>query len=83
MRSHLFQAPPGGGGGGVVFFFFFFFFNRPLQRSFVAVSFEISIDVVITEELRHDVGVVVAYCPVQCGPVAAVLNIHIYPWMVQ
>ena len=58
--------------------------NRILQRSSVVDAiFEISIDVVITEELRHDGGVVVAYCPVQCGGVVAGLNIHIYPWMVQ
>ena len=37
--------------------------NRNLQRSSVAVIFEISIDVVIiTEELRHDGGVVEGYC---------------------
>ena len=57
--------------------------NRHLQRSSVVVAiFEISIDVVITEELRHDGGVVVGCCKVQCGVVAAVLNIQINPLMV-
>jgi hypothetical protein len=42
--------------------------NRILQRSVVELIFEISIDVVIiTEELRHDGGVVEGYCIVQCG----------------
>ena len=51
--------------------------NRPIQRSVVVAIFEINIDVVITEELRHDGGVVVEYCTVQCGAVvAAVLMNH-------
>ena len=56
--------------------------NRHLQRSFVVAIFETSIDLVITQELRYDGGVVVAYCPVQCGEVVAVLNIQINPRMV-
>ena len=43
--------------------------NRTLQRSSVDVIFETSIHLVITQELRHDGGVVVAYCTVQCGAV--------------
>ena len=56
--------------------------NRILQRSFVVVIFETSIDLVITQELRYDGGVVVDYCKVQCGVVVAVLNIQINTRMV-
>ena len=57
--------------------------NRILQRSSVVLIFETSIDLVITQELRYDDGVVVGYCIVQCGVVdAAVLNIQIHTRMV-
>ena len=51
--------------------------NRMLQRCVedALTSFETKIDPIITKELRNDGGVVLGYCPVQCGVVAAALNI--------
>ena len=57
--------------------------NRTLQRSSVEAIFETSIDLVITQELRYDGGVVVGYCPMQCGVVDAALNIQIHSRAVQ
>ena len=43
--------------------------NRKLQWCAVVLSFETSIDAIITEELCDDGGAVVEYCLVQCGVV--------------
>ena len=56
--------------------------NRSLQWCADVVHFETKINPFITQELSQDGGVVLPYCPVQCGGVVAVLNIHIYPLMV-
>ena len=57
--------------------------NRIIQRSFVVGIYLTSIDVVITQELRHDVVMVVVCCTVQCGAVTPVIHdIQINPRMV-
>ena len=50
--------------------------NRILQRSVVVVIFETSIHLVITQELRHDGGLFVEYCPVQCSFILVCIRSH-------